>query len=248
MRKSIMEWAVEYVGDPSSFSSRGQLCLQFLQENGLQPGDKVLDLGCGALSQGIPLIRYLDQRCYVGVEPNGWLVEAAMEANPDLEAKLPRFSWASDFNPVGLGPFKYVIAHSVLSHAADWQLDQAFLNVRANVDPGAIWLASLRLDQYDLGARRWVYPDVSYFRFDTVHVVGFHAGWHVEHLPEYRERMTSICPSDVHNWIRCTAVESASEQNRIRLDEDARKREEQEIMEIATEEYRRRATERYSND
>jgi hypothetical protein len=60
MRKSIYEWAVEYCGDPESHIKRGEIILSLLLKNGLMPRHKVLDLGCGALSQGKPLIEYLD--------------------------------------------------------------------------------------------------------------------------------------------------------------------------------------------
>ena len=232
-RKSMFDWAIEYVGDPASFHARGDLCLRFLRSNGMKEHHRVLDLGCGALSQGIPLIRYLNEGCYVGCDPNGWLIEAALAEYPDLEAKQPRWSFASDFDIGEHGPFDYVITHSVLSHVAHWQLEQALINVRRAVNLGAVWLASIRLDQYDLGARRWLYPDVSYFRLDTVRTVGFHAGWQVEPMPDYRQSMSSVCPSDVHDWLRLTAVESAEERNLIRLDEEARQRQEEEIIGIA---------------
>lgn len=239
MRRTIQEWAKEYVGDPNSFHTRGALCLDFLKENGLEPHHKVLDLGCGNLSQGKPLIEYLNDRNYVGLEPNGWLVEAGLLEFPHLEAKNPRFTWRTDFDPSGFETFDYVIAHSVLSHVADWQLEQALLNIRKNVVEGGLWIASLRLDQYDSGTRRWAYPDVSYFRLDTVKTIGYHAGWHVEQLPTYRERMMEVAPNDHHNWLRLTAVPSAAEQNQLRQEEEERRNAETEILKIAQDMYAR---------
>jgi hypothetical protein len=242
-RQSVFDWARAFTGDPDSFEERGQLCLDFLLEEGLQPDDMVLDIGCGALSQGKPLIRHLNEGCYVGVDPAGWLVESALETFGDLEYKRPRFSWRGDFDASAYGPFRFVIAHSVLSHTAQWQLQQAFLNVRKAVGEGAVWLASYRDDQYDAPAstaRSWQYPGVAYYRYPTMQVLGFHAGWRVERLPQHRERMEAVAPRDVHDWLRLTAMPSAEEQNRLRLDEEERQRQDEEIIALAQEEWERR--------
>ena len=236
-RKSIYEWAVEYCGDPASHVTRGNMLTEVLCEQGLKPHHQVLDLGCGALSTGVPLIRYLNEGNYVGLDPNGWLIEAALQENSDLLAKNPIFLYNSDFTITRGGPFDYVIAHSVLSHAAYWQLEQALANVRRDCNEGAIWLASLRLDQYDLWNRQWQYPGVSYFRFDTVRVIGFYAGWHVEQAHWLRECLTDKCPNDFHDWVKLTAIPTTEEMNQLRLTEEKWRKRDADVMKKAEEVY-----------
>ncbi len=237
-RKTIYQWAVEYCGDPASHVTRGDLISEFLVEEGLRPEHKLLDVGCGALSQGVPLINYLDTGNYVGLDPNGWLIEAALQEKPRLLGKEPSWSHDTEFRASG-GPFDYVVAHSVLSHVAHWQLEQALLNIRGLVAEGAIWLASLRLDQYDLYARQWRYPDVSYFRLETVQTVGWHAGWLVKQRPQLKERLQATCPNDFHDWLRLEAIPIQEAMNNMRLDDEERRREDQQILELAEEQYRR---------
>ena len=47
----------------------------FLRATGLLPGDSILDLGCGSLRGGIPLIEYLGNGCYPGVTVRREVVE-----------------------------------------------------------------------------------------------------------------------------------------------------------------------------
>lgn len=216
---TIFDWAKSYTGDPDSFESRGMQILGFLREEGLQPVHRLLDIGCGCLSQGIPIIRLLELGHYYGLEPNGWLVLSALEQYRDLESKQPRFLWGSDFDASGFGvKFDYVISHSVMSHMAHWQMEQALAKVRAVVDEGAVWLSSYRNDQYNSFSEQWVYPGVAKFRLKTIQAIGVHTGWAVEPLSDHKDRLAAVAPNDTHDWIKLTACKSLAELNEIRLE------------------------------
>src|SRR5207237_831903 len=117
---------------------------------GMTERSRVLEVGCGCLSSGLPLIEHLQSGRYAGIEPNRWLVEAALAKFPHLDTREPRFLWRSDFDASELGMrFDYVIAHSVLSHAAHWQMEALLQRVRDVVDEGAVLLASLRLGDHN---------------------------------------------------------------------------------------------------
>lgn len=203
MLKTVYEYAREYTG--ATDLRKGDVILDFLVEEGLQPQHRVLEVGCGCLAVGAPLIRYLDETSYVGLDPNGWLIVAALEEDLTLCAKIPDFVVAGDFMVSTDQTFDFVVAHSVLSHVADWQMSQALRNVRMSVDAGAVWLASLRLGP-DSRATEWTYPDVTFFELETVANMADGAGWSVEHVPEYCERLSSVSPADTHDWIRLTAT------------------------------------------
>lgn len=233
---TLWQWALRYTGDPDSWGPRGSVILDFLREEGLKPHHHVLEHGCGNLSQGRPLIGYLDEGRYVGIEPNGWLVEIAMERYPELAKRNPRFLWRDDFDASEVDRrFDFIVSHSVLSHAAHWQMEMLLARTREVAADGAVMLASLRLGEQNSFAQQWQYPGVSFFRIDTLRVLGFHAGWHVEHLPDLRHRLAATCRNDFHDWVRFTAMPSAEEQNRLRMAEQARQYDEQQLADATRE-------------
>lgn len=229
--RSLWDWALDYVGDPQSWVARGEMITCMLQDNGLEPNHNLLDIGCGNLSEGAPLIRYLAAHRFTGIEPNGWLVEVALRHFPDLLDKQPEFLWRTDFDATDAGVrFDFIVSHSVLSHCAHWQLDQFLSNTRKVVDEGAVMLASFIEDQYNGHADQWVYPGVNTFRLRTVMAAGYQFGWHVEMVSEYRDRMVAVAPNDTHQWLRMTAIPTAAELNDRRLEEEAVQRGEVEAL------------------
>lgn len=228
IRRSVWEWSLDYVGDPRTWSQRGERIVEFLKENGLTTQSRVLEIGCGNLSQGKPLIEFLAPGHFCGIEPNGWLVEAALDRFPALESQAPRFAWNTDFDATGFDTdFDIILAHSVLSHAAHWQLAQLLAATRNVVDEGALFLCSFRRGQVNSLAEEWTYPGVTQFRIETIQAAGTHAGWHVELVHEYRERLLEVAPNDGHDWLRMRAVARPAELNEFRLVEEERYNEEQ---------------------
>ncbi len=226
--KSNWEWALEYTGDPESFDTRSRAFLGFLIKEGLTKDDYVLDVGCGCLAPGAELIRYLKPAHYVGIEPFGLLVNVALQQFPDLELKKPTFLYRSDFDASEMEvKYKYVVSHSVLSHAAHHQLPQLLTNVRKVVDEGAIFLCSYREDQYNSYAESFQYPDVTYFRLRTVMAAGAETGWQITRAVNYEKELRARAPNDTHEILRMVAVPSAAEINERRLLEEETARAEQ---------------------
>src|SRR6266852_1299510 len=62
----------------------GKIQLELLQRAGCRPYSRVLDVGCGALHAGYELMQYLDAEHYVGLEPNGWLIDVALSERPGV--------------------------------------------------------------------------------------------------------------------------------------------------------------------
>ena len=202
MLKTVYEYARDFTG--ATDLRKGDVILDFLREEGLRPEHRVLEVGCGCLAAGAPLIRFLNEADqYVGLDPNGWLIAAALEEDLTLCAKIPDFVVRGDFDVEG--EFDMVVAHSVLSHVSGGQMRQALGNLRRNLRPGGVWLASLRRgpDDYD---PTWRYPNAAFFSRETLDAVGDSTGWRVEHVPEYRERLSAVSPEDVHDWVRLVAT------------------------------------------
>ncbi len=220
--KTLLDWAKEFCGEPSSHVSRGELIVERMRELGLRPEHKVLDIGCGALSQGSPLIRYLNPGNYVGIDPAGWLILAAMYAEPQLKDRNPQFLYRSDFDASGYGTYDFVVSHSVMSHTAHWQMESMLAKIRESSHEGTLWLSSLRIDQYDMFAPEWRYPDISYFRLRTVQTLGFYFGWFVVLDDIMKNRLVENNPVDSLEWVTLTAIPTSSEMNerRIQLETD----------------------------
>jgi cyclopropane fatty-acyl-phospholipid synthase-like methyltransferase len=97
----------------------GTLQFNFLKSYGLQPSDRLVDVGCGALRGGVHFIRYLEPGHYYGIDINASLIEAGKRELEEekLEHKMPHLLVNDKFE---LGQFATnfdcAIAISVLTH------------------------------------------------------------------------------------------------------------------------------------
>ena len=203
-----------YVGNTSeTYFIVGRLQLELLQQNGCTPDSHVLEIGCGCLVAGRPIMQFLDSERYVGLEPNTWLLDAVLEGLPDtgglIREKLPVFLQNTDFDASAVGRrFDFVMSHSILSHAAAWQLPLFMKGVKKVLAPRGIAIASIRFYNEhnqlmgDSNDPEWVYPGVSYFAWETVQKVAAACELTVEWRKDYREFFTKGAPSNFHDWIR----------------------------------------------
>ena len=204
---------VDAVGE--NFRIVGQAQLDLLKMNGCKPESHVLEVGCGCLVAGKPIIEYLNRDRYVGIEPNTWLIEAAAEGLAGckhlIQAKQPIFVSNFDFDASSTErKFDFVIAHSILSHAAHWQYPLFLQSVKKSLAPGGAILASIRFFKEggelagDSNDEEWVYPGVSYFSWETVQRVAAEHGYQVEWRKEWRDFFMSRHPRHSHDWLRLT--------------------------------------------
>ena len=165
----------------------------------------MLEIGCGCLSAGVALIAYLDAGNYVGIEPNTWLLDAARTSRRTrwlLARKRATFLARTDFDASGLGRrFDYVLAHSILSHCAHWQLEQFVANVARVLRPSGRVVASIRLADADSRHDEWQYPGVSWFSLATVEETAARHGLRVRVEPSYTERLVARRPHEIHDWL-----------------------------------------------
>lgn len=128
----------------------------FLTSRGLRAEHRLLDIGCGTLRGGIPLIEYLEAGHYVGVEARAQALEEARGelAEAGLEHKRPLLIHASDPARVRLEePVEMGWAFSVLFHMPDDVLD-AYLGLIARVlTDGGCFYANVNLG--DRRAGEW---------------------------------------------------------------------------------------------
>lgn len=244
----IIDSARKFCGDPTSHVKRGKLIRGFLNELGLQRQHRVLNVGCGALSEGAPLIEFLDPGNYVGTDPNEWLIRAALEDNPVLVNRQPEFVFSSDFTTGDYKDFDYVVSHSVLSHTAWWQTQMALMNIRKVVNEGAIWLASLRFHNETSFDSEWQYPGNSFFRQRDLDVLAYQCGWHMDVRGDLQSRLRVECPADIHDWVVFRATLSPESANTHRLDMEGREREAREVRVLAKELFAEREKQRLEGE
>ncbi|MDE3085972.1 MAG: class I SAM-dependent methyltransferase, partial [Acidobacteriota bacterium] len=195
----------------------GIVQMRILRLEALVRESRVLEIGCGALHLALPLIDFLDRGKYVGIDPNEWLRQQPLERRPTrrlVREKGAVFLSGDDFDSTELArQFDFVFAHSVLSHAAHWQLGQFLTNTVKVLSPDGRIVASIRLaegneygssgapDGVDSMDEAWVYPDVSYFSESTLRKAATDAGLDVRVEPSYTEMYVAERPDEYHDWL-----------------------------------------------
>lgn len=117
----------------------GQLQLEFLRGQGLQPGHTLLDVGCGALRGGIRFVEFLDTGHYAGLDINESLINAGHRELElaGLAGKKPLLLVDSEFKVSRFGmQFDFAIAQSVFSHLPVNHICACLLNMAHVLKPG----------------------------------------------------------------------------------------------------------------
>lgn len=108
-----------FVGPFEQYDVMGATQFALLFALGIRQHHRLLDVGCGSLRAGRLFIVYLDPDRYVGIEPNGWLIDEAVRnqlGEDILRIKRPHFVSTESFDISGLGTFDFVVAQSIASH------------------------------------------------------------------------------------------------------------------------------------
>ena len=145
------------VGPADLWEMKRKFQIDFLRRAGLRPGHRLLDLGCGTLRGGIPLIEHLEPGGYVGVEIRAEVLE---EGRRELEERgladrRPRLVHCPDLATLELGcEFDFAWAFSVLIHMDDRTLDRAIAAVARHLRPGGVFYANVHLGTVPDGSWR----------------------------------------------------------------------------------------------
>lgn len=122
--------------------------IDFLRAAGLMPADNFLDLGCGTLRGGIPLIDYLKRGRYVGVDVRKRALdegEKELRAH-GLEKKQPTLLHIADIRCLTLAQkFDCIWAFSTLIHMPDDILAHTLDFVEKHLAAGGVFYANVNI-------------------------------------------------------------------------------------------------------
>ncbi len=129
--------------------------IHFLQRMGLATDHRLLDLGCGTLRGGLPLIGFLARQNYTGIDVRADVVEEARRelAEAGLEQRHPTIEHVPTLEGLDLGlHFDFVWAFSVLMHLEDPELETALAFAARHLAPRGRFFANVHLGDGTLGS------------------------------------------------------------------------------------------------
>ena len=129
----------------------GQLQVQVLKESGLGPSDDLLDIGCGSLRGGVPLINYLSRGKYWGTDISPELLRngANYVEEAGLADKESNLFLTTDFslNEVGERRFKFVQAWGVFTDIPKELVAECLKSVAGVMSQDGTFLATFALGE-----------------------------------------------------------------------------------------------------
>jgi SAM-dependent methyltransferase len=147
----------------------GQMQFGYLTGHGLEPGHRMLDIGCGNLRAGWRFIDYLDAGNYYGIDISPDILISAKQTvvTYGLQEKLPHLTITGnltlDFLPSA--HFDVVHAHSVFSHSPIEVIDECLAHVGRILAPGGFF--DFTFDRTE-GAEHQVLREDFYYRTETL--------------------------------------------------------------------------------
>jgi cyclopropane fatty-acyl-phospholipid synthase-like methyltransferase len=170
----------QFVGPGDLYDASGALQFSLLALLGLREEHRLLDIGCGSLRAGRLFITYLQPDRYFGIEPERWLVEAAIRAEIGqalVDLKRPTFAYRDDFRLTVFGEsFDFLLAASVFTHAALHQIRTCLREARQVMGPSALLLASAACGASDYEGDTWVYPEAVTYTLQRLQAVAAEEG------------------------------------------------------------------------
>ncbi len=151
-------------GTPRLWRMKREFQIDFLKRMGLERTQVLLDLGCGTLRGGLPLIEFLERGHYLGVDVRADVLEEARAElrEAGFEQREPLLLLTEDLGVLELErPVDVVWAFSVLIHMEDGVLERAFSFVARHLAPDGSFYANVRTEGGSPGQRWEGFPVVS---------------------------------------------------------------------------------------
>ena len=153
-RASAREGRHGRVGAPHLWRMQRAFQIDFLQRMGLDRQHHLLDLGCGTLRGGLPLIGFLSAGNYTGIDVRAEIIEEALRELEEagLEQRYPRIGHVDSLAGLDLrASYDYVWAFSVLMHLEDPDLEIALSFAARHLAARGTFYANVHLGDGRLG-------------------------------------------------------------------------------------------------
>jgi SAM-dependent methyltransferase len=171
-----------------SWLKLGQMQFDYLVGHGLQPGDRMLEIGCGNLRAGRLFIDYLDPGNYHGIDISPDILLAAQQTLVDfgLQAKLPHLTLVNDlkFEFLPSAKFTVIHAHSVFSHSPLDVIEECLAHVGRIMTPDAIF--DFTFDRTE-GVEHQVLREDFYYRTETLIALADRHGLDAQFMADWEE-------------------------------------------------------------
>ena len=166
----------------------GQMQFDYLVQHGLQPGDRMLEIGCGNLRAGRLFIEYLDPGNYYGLDisPDILLEAQSTIEQFGLQPKLPHLTLVRDLKLEFLptNQFTVVHAHSVFSHSPIEVIDECLAHVGRVMRRDGVF--DFTFDRTE-GAEHQVLREDFYYRTETLIALAGKHGLDAEFMDDWEE-------------------------------------------------------------
>lgn len=137
-------------GFPGDWEPHRQFQIEFLRTRGLQQHHSLLELGCGPLCGGLPVIDYLEPGRYYGLDVRQESIgEAHLQlAKAQLAHKNPRLLVSSTFGGEEIEPrcFDFVWAFAVLQHLDDLTAATCLEQVSRRLTHDSVFYANVNVE------------------------------------------------------------------------------------------------------
>ena len=138
------------VGPAHLWKMKRDFQIRFLKNKNLKPEHYLLDIGCGTLRGGIPLIDYLQDGHYFGVEARAEVLEEGRKElrEAGLEGKNPTLFVCPDISRFMIDrEFNFIWAFSVLIHMSDEILNDTLAFVNKHLSEKGVFYANVNIGE-----------------------------------------------------------------------------------------------------
>jgi len=152
----------QYVG--SKWDTLAAHAFGVMVSRGLLGCHSVLDVGCGSLRVGRLLMAYLERGNYTGIDPNEWLIQAAISEEMGQEyvtrrgATLRVSAGDSPDENRELGLFDFILLQSIFTHSSPSYISRKLSAMKAVSTKRTIILATFIEGDHLTPKTDWVYP------------------------------------------------------------------------------------------
>lgn len=140
----------------------GKLQFEFLKQNGLNPNNTLLDIGCGSLRGGEYFIEYLNESNYTGIDISEEAIESGKNMINDeiLADKQPNFHINNNlkFDEVD-EKFDYAIAQSVFTHLPESNVRECLAHLDTVLMSNGEFYATFFTSPQHSNAKNFVYTE-----------------------------------------------------------------------------------------